>query len=161
MINALINLKVKRMNESYWRINSCLRRIGVKRRQVMDRSFEEFGVTPSQHFVLMELGHMGDVPSQVQIAEEMHVTPASVARTVKCLDGAGFIERTAGSDVRRNEIHITSKGRELIQRSRSFFREMDERIFHSFSPEELKQMESMLERVLDNLTQMEEENRRR
>lgn len=149
------------MNEEYWRINSCLRRIGTKRKQVLDRSFEEFGVTPSQHFVLMQLGRMGDVPSQVQIAGEMHVTPASVARTVKCLDADGFIERTSGKDIRRNEIHITPKGRELIERSRSFFCNLNERSFQGFDADELKLLNNMLERMLLNLSQMEEENRRR
>lgn len=149
------------MNELYWRISSSMRRIGVKRKQVMDCSFEEFGVTPSQHFVLMQLGRMGDVPSQVQIAEEMHVTAASVARTVKSLDAQGFIERTSGSDGRRNEIHITSKGRQLIERSKSFFQMMDERCFHNFDAQALEMLGGMLDRMLENLTQIEKEYKRR
>ena len=127
----------------------------------MNRSFDEFGVTPSQHFVLMQLGRMGDVPSQVQIADEMHVTPASIARTVKSLDAAGYIERSSGKDVRRNEIRVTLKGKELIDRSHSFFRDLNERSFQGFSPEELDLLGSMLERVLANLAQLEEEGKRR
>lgn len=161
MVNVLMNMRVSEMNEKHWRISSCIRRIETKRRQVMERSFEEFGVTPSQHFVLMQLGRMGDVPSQVQIAEEMHVTPASIARTVKCLDAEGFIARNSGSDVRRNEIHITPKGWETIERSRSLFRAIDERVFQGFAPEELNCLSDMLERMLFNLSQLEEENKRR
>lgn len=149
------------MYDRYWRIDDCLRRIGRKHRQAMNRSFDEFGVTPSQHFVLMQLGRMGDVPSQVQIADEMHVTPASVARTVKSLDAAGYIERSSGKDVRRNEIRVTLKGKELIDRSHSFFRDLNERSFQGFSPEELDLLGSMLERVLANLAQLEEEGKRR
>lgn len=149
------------MYDRFWRIDDCLRRIGRKRRQAMNRSFDEFGVTPSQHFVLMQLGRMGDVPSQVQIADEMHVTPASVARTVKSLDAAGYIERNSGKDVRRNEIRVTLKGKELIDRSHSFFRDLNERSFQGFSPEELDLLGSMLERVLANLAQLEEEGKRR
>ena len=115
------------MKDMYWRIMESLRRIDRMRRQVMDRSFEEFGITPGQHFVLMHLERLGNVLSQVQIAEEMHVTPANVARTVKSLDAAGYIQRVIGEDERRNEICVTSRGRELIERSHSIFRDMNER----------------------------------
>ena len=120
------------MKDVYWRITESLRRIDRMRRQVMDRSFEEFGITPGQHFVLMHLERMGNVLSQVQIAEEMHVTPANVARTVKSLDAAGYIQRVIGEDERRNEICVTPRGRELIERSHSIFRGMNERCFQGF-----------------------------
>lgn len=149
------------MKDVYWRITESLRRIDRMRRQVMDRSFEEFGITPGQHFVLMHLERMGNVLSQVQIAEEMHVTPANVARTVKSLDAAGYIQRVIGEDERRNEICVTPRGRELIERSHSIFRGMNERCFQGFDSEELEALRTMLERVLANLSQLEEESRRR
>ena len=140
------------------RISHMLRHIGRLHHRIVEARVCSLGIHPSQHFLLMRLSDMGRFPSQVQIAEEMDVSPASVARTLKHLEAGGYIER-CGSDVdcRRNEIAISPKGEEIVRRSKEIFDRMETACFAGFAPEELEQLESMLQRMTDNLRRLEQD----
>lgn len=117
-------------------------------------------IHPAEHFLLMHLDRTGEAASQCQIAERMDVSPASVARTIKCLDRGGYIERNeCEGDGRRNEIRITEKGRAITEESRKMFSATDERIFDGFSAEELNTMRGFLERMLKNICALEQSKR--
>ncbi len=134
--------------------------IGRKRRQIVENTMGNMLLTPSQHYVLIQLKYKGCMPSQAQIAAVLNVSPASMARTVKSLDALGYIQRSScDSDSRRNEISLTEKGEQALEKSQALFRTLDERSFAGFSEEELAQFSSMLERILENLLDMEEEKR--
>lgn len=146
------------MHEKLRWINHQMMRIGRRRHQIIENAVSKLGIMPSKHYVLMQLSCMGQAASQAQIAEKMHISPASVARTLKALDADGYILRScSGDDSRRNEISISPKGEAMVTRSREMFDELDEMIFRDFSGEELAQLSSMLERVLGNLEKIEEE----
>ena len=68
------------------------------------------------HRMLMKLSRMGRSASQKDIADALDVSPACVARTLKPLNAAGLIEKTDGSDARRNEINISAAGRDSLSR---------------------------------------------
>ena len=120
----------------------------------------ELGIQPSQHFLLMCLSHMGSAVSQTQIADRMDVTPASVARTIKNLDAGGYIERNESEgDGRRNEIHITEKGRRVTEESRRMFHEIDKGIYAGFSEDEIHSLRGMLRRMLENICAIEQERK--
>ena len=107
------------MNERFHRISHMQRHLGRMQHRIIEARVRSLGIHPSQHLLLMRLSDMGRFPSQSQIAEELDISPASVARTLKQLEAGGYIER-CGSDVdgRRNEIAISRKGEEMVQRSR-------------------------------------------
>ena len=145
------------MEERFFLLSSKMMRIGRLRRQIVDNSVEELGLMPSQHYVLMQLSREGSVPSQVEIARMRHVSPASVARTVKNLDAQGYIRRhSGGADGRMNAISITEKGERLVRRGHAFFQRMEAASFAGFSDAELAQFSALLDRVLENLTHIEE-----
>ena len=104
--------------------------IGRMQHRIIEARVRRLGIHPSQHILLMHLSQMGRFPSQAQIAQELDVSPASVARTLKSLEANGYIER-CGSDVdgRRNEIAITAKGEEMVRRSREIFDRLEAATF--------------------------------
>ena len=144
------------MNERFHRISHMQRHIGRMQHRIIEARVRSLGIHPSQHFLLMRLSDMGRFPSQAQIAEELDISPASVARTLKQLEAGGYIER-CGSDVdgRRNEIAISCKGVEMVQRSKEIFDGLEAVSYAGFSEEELDQLEALLMREIDNLRRLE------
>ena len=144
------------MNERFHRISHMQRHLGRMQHRIIEARVRSLGIHPSQHLLLMRLSDMGRFPSQAQIAEELDISPASVARTLKQLEAGGYIER-CGSDVdgRRNEIAISAKGEEMVRRSREIFSSLEAASYAGFSPEELDQLEGLLKRVMDNLRRLE------
>lgn len=132
--------------------------IGRMQHRIIEARVRRLGIHPSQHILLMHLSQMGRFPSQTQIARELDVSPASVARTLKSLEASGYIER-CGSDVdgRRNEIAITAKGEEMVRRSREIFDRLEAATFENFSDAELDCLEALLGKVMENLRRMEQD----
>lgn len=132
------------------------RHLGRMQHRIIEARVRSLGIHPSQHLLLMRLSDMGRFPSQTQIAEELDISPASVARTLKQLEAGGYIER-CGSDVdgRRNEIAISCKGVEMVQRSKEIFDGLEAVSYAGFSEEELDQLEALLMREIDNLRRLE------
>ncbi|MDO5322516.1 MAG: MarR family winged helix-turn-helix transcriptional regulator [Clostridia bacterium] len=145
------------MNEQFHRISHMQRHLGRMQHRIIEARVRSLGIHPSQHILLMRLSDMGRFPSQAQIAEELDISPASVARTLKQLEAGGYIER-CGSDVdgRRNEIAISAKGEAMVKRSREIFDRMNAARFEGFGPEELDQLEALLRRQMDNLRRLEQ-----
>lgn len=150
------------MEDERWRLNSLMGRIGRMRHRILESLVADLDILPSQHHVLMHLSMEGSIPSQAQVAERLHVSPACVARMLKALDADGYIRRSIdGRDGRKNEISITEKGEQVVQRSHAIFQRMDDASYAGFSEEELGALFALLQRMLDNLSQMEEEVKRR
>ena len=145
------------MEERYRRLIKRQMRISRSRHRIIEHSLLEIGIHSSQHFALMYLSDHPGVISQVQLAELLNVTPASVARTMKSLEAGGYIRRSdAADDGRRNEIAITDQGRYVVETSRRIFDRIDADTFAGFSEEELAQMERMQERILRNIDSQKE-----
>ena len=132
--------------------------IGRMQHRIIEARVRRLGIHPSQHILLMHLSQMGRFPSQTQIAQELDVSPVSVARTLKSLEANGYIER-CGSDVdgRRNEIAISKKGEEMVRRSREIFDRLEAATFENFSDAELDCLEALLGKVMANLRRMEQD----
>ena len=146
------------MNELRCQVSGKLMRVGRLRHQILENTIADLGILPSQHHVLMQLSRAQGAFSQAEIAERMHVSPASVARTIKSLDADGYIRRdSCGADGRRNEIRITERGERVLSQSRARFQKLDAANYAGFSEAELRLFSELLDRLTDNLMQMEEE----
>lgn len=145
------------MNNRYRKLNNLLACIYRRRRQIGEATVSTLDIQPAQHFVLVQLTHMGRAASQSQLAERLQVTPASVARHLKALDQEGYIARSEGSDGRCNETVITEKGEAVLAKSMALFQEVDARCYANFSTDELKELERMLDKLLSNLDQIKNE----
>ena len=145
------------MNERFHRISHMQRHLGRMQHRIIEARVRSLGIHPSQHILLMRLSDLGRFPSQAQIAEELDISPASVARTLKQLEAGGYIERCGSNvDGRRNEIAISRKGEEMVHRSRELFSRLEAASYAGFSAEELDALESLLQREMDNLRRLEQ-----
>lgn len=83
------------------------------------------GVQPAQARVIVALAHMGAV-SQVELAREFDITPASMSTMTARLVDAGFILKTPNpSQARENVLRLSEKGLQLREEIESAWDEMD------------------------------------
>ena len=109
--------------------------------------------------LLMELFHYPDdpaqAPTQKELADRLHSAPPTVAASLKCLERQGYVERrTDEKDSRRNRISITQKGRDALTAGMRAFQQVDDHMYHGFSPEERELVYQFHQRMLDNLYQI-------
>lgn len=146
--------------QDYHKLCCMMMRAMRMHRRIIEGRIQSLGIHPSQHFMLMQLSREGNIPSQAKIAEMMDVSPASVARTLKNLDEGGYIVRADGeTDSRRNEIAITKKGEAVVDASRRIFMGVDEAVYGDFTPEETRQLEQLLNKMIGNLAALEQEEK--
>ena len=116
--------------------------------------------SPKILFALTEYPKDGvEAPSQKELADRLHISPATVAASLKSLEKCGYVSRHADArDSRRNLISITPKGRQSMATSRAVFDSVDRYMFHGFSEEERRQVFSFHYRMLQNLYQIGGDN---
>lgn len=91
--------------------------------------------------------------TQKEISDRLNVSPASVAVSVKRLQKAGLLTKTADeNDLRLNHISISKKGREIGISIRHECDKIDAQMFKGFSDEEILLYESFINRLSENLS---------
>lgn len=84
------------------------------------------------------------------------VSTATIAVSLKKMEKGGYIKRLVDErDNRYNQICITDKGRQIVEKSHQIFREVEEAMFSGFSEEESRRLEEDLDRIYRNLTEYE------
>lgn len=100
----------------------------------------------------------GQCQAQRELADLLHVSPAAVANSLKCLERDGYIRREPWErDARRNRVLLTPKGAAAVEGCREVFRRVSARMMDGFSQEELTQLAQFQRRMLDNLNSREKE----
>lgn len=112
--------------------------------------------SPKILFVLMDYSaRNAPPPSQKELADLLHISPATVANSLKSMERSGFIVRkTDERDSRRNLIAITEEGRDALLTTREVLESVDSYMFHGFSQEERDQVFHLHQRMLNNLYQI-------
>lgn len=127
------------------------RRADAAFKRLIERRVKDTGVYRSQHRLLMHLNCQPNC-SQVELAEQLEVSPAAIAVSIKKLEKGGYIRReTDESDNRVHQVTITPKGEQVIQKSITMFQEVEAQMFAGFSDEEMERMGDFLERIYHNL----------
>lgn len=90
--------------------------------------------------------------THTELADVLHVTPATMTRMVQRLECAGFVQRQPDqNDQRVSRVFLTEKGRQTAERLQALFRTLDEETFTGLSPEEQATLHRLLLCVRDNL----------
>ena len=90
--------------------------------------------------------------TQKDVAAAMHISPASVAVTLKRLEKAGLIIRKNDeSDSRKNHLSVTQKGVDSLKEFRRICDATDEDMFKDFSEKEIETLHYLLSRLHKNL----------
>ena len=103
-------------------------------------------------FLLKDKGREGRIAAQKELSDATHVSPATVAVSLKSLEREGYVEKLADeTDQRRKAVRLTPKGEAAIQRCVQVFEAVDQSMFEGFRPEETRQACGYLMRMLHNL----------
>lgn len=101
---------------------------------------------------LMECESRGETPSQRELADLLHVSPATIAISLKSLERNGYVVRSSDpSDSRRNIVSVTPKAMKAMEESRQVFADVDTTMFAGFSEEEVALLNSYHQRMTENL----------
>ena len=134
-------------------INHKLMRLDALRRIVLQRAAKANGLFFGQLPILEYIStHQGC--TQNQIAEEIGVTPASIALSTKRLQRSGLIDKKADErNLRRNVLTVTPKGAAHMESCRRQFDAVDRRMYAGLTRSELDAVMGLLDRMLENLSE--------
>ena len=124
--------------------------------QMSRRALRDVG-NPMLLFILAQAMEQADkqVPSQKHLAQRLHVSPATVANSLKSLERGGYVRKeTDPADARRNQVYITDKGRQAVTQCIQVFQAVDAQTLVGFSAEEQEQLRGYHRRMLDNLSRI-------
>jgi DNA-binding MarR family transcriptional regulator len=131
---------------------------GRHHKKTMDGQIRQTGVYESQHRTLMSLAEHKEY-TQKELAELMHISPASLAVTLKKLEKGNYITRQMDhADNRCNKLVLTDAGQKIVATSRVLFAQIDAEALAGFSEAELNQFCSYLDRFCANLDRVDERN---
>ena len=140
--------------EQYQKIMCQIGSLMREHKRAVDAHVGDTNLHKSQHRLLLSLAKLGKNISQKSLAEDLNVTPAAVAVTLKKLQNNGFVKKqTREADNRFNEVAMTEKGRRIVKESQKVFRGIEDKIFDSFTAEELDLLQDFVTRMRDNLHQ--------
>ena len=141
----------------YHTFNRELRHMLRTHHAVCDGKVKALGIHPAQHMLLMHLAKKGEIGSQKELAEHMHISPAALAVSLGKLEMAGYIAKdVSDADSRVKTLAITPKGSSLVADSKSVFDSIDAVMFAGISEEELQSCVALLQRMQNNLLNMKE-----
>lgn len=124
--------------------------------RVCDKLVADLGMSNSQHRLLMHLYRTDCTPSQTELARTFEVSTAAIAVALKKLEKNGYIHRCAAiNDSRYNEIMLTEKGQELVQKTNHAFTAADVAMFGSLTEEELDGFVNCLNKMMDTMKAIE------
>lgn len=144
------------MKNNIEKVRSAFKTYHSNHRNIIDKRFRECGLYFGQPPILKYLSE-NDNATQKEIADFLHISPPSVATSLKRMEEAGLVVRVADKlDARRNNLKLTDKGKRLTEYADKLFIETDEATFSGFTEEELTTLIGFLERMNKNLSEFTE-----
>lgn len=130
-------------------------RINAVNAQLHARGLSDLG-SPMILFILDHHGKQGEIASQRELAQALHVSPATIATSLKSLERLGYVEkRVDEQDARRNRVIITEKGVNAVKACFEVFQEIDRRMMDGLSEEEKENLTLLHTKILSNLSEYE------
>ena len=152
------------MEPSFHEMDLLSRQMNQAHRAAVQAELNAAGLSEVGHPMLVSiLQSAGEDPegqcrAQRELADLLHISPAAVANSLKCLERDGYIRREPWArDARRNRVILTEKGAAAVEGCRDVFRRVSARMMAGFSQEELQQLAQFQNRMIDNLNSREKE----
>jgi DNA-binding MarR family transcriptional regulator len=112
---------------------------------------EEFGLFRGQPPLLFALWEREGL-THSELAEHLHVQPATITKMIKRMGRAGFVERSQDAeDQRVSRVYLTDAGRNIRDAVEGVLRELEKQTFAGFSSEECALLNRFLLRIRNNL----------
>lgn len=112
---------------------------------------ERRGVSTSYRKILFHLAHE-DGLTQLDLVKRSHLTAPTVSVAIKKMENEGLVSRKADEeDMRQVRVHLTKKGKMHDEFIRRVSKETEENFLSCLSDDEVKQLNGLLRRVLENV----------
>lgn len=139
------------MNELKKQLNNEFNLMHLRKRYLIDKRLDEkeiyFGQPPILCFLRENPG-----ATQKDIAEALHISPPSIAVSVKRMEKSGLICRaTDKNDARRNNLFLTEKGVEQDDFARASFDSIDELLLSNLTDGEIETVLNIVKKMNGNL----------
>ncbi|MFC4102704.1 MarR family winged helix-turn-helix transcriptional regulator [Paenibacillus xanthanilyticus] len=132
-------------------IRQSLDRVSSQMRRDYSESLRELNLYVGQDNLLSRLW-LGDGVTQMQLCEHLKCEPPTVTNMVKSLEHNGFIYRKRDElDARVMRIFLTDKGKELEKPVESKWKQQQEKLLQSISPEDRLLLRRLLKQMENNL----------
>ncbi|MBM7602609.1 DNA-binding MarR family transcriptional regulator [Metabacillus crassostreae] len=132
-------------------IRQSLDKISFQMRRDYSESLRELNLYVGQDNLLFRLWQEDGV-TQMQLCEHLKCEPPTVTNMVKSLEQNGFIYRKRDEqDARVMRIFLTDKGKELEKPVDLKWKQQQEKLLHSFLPEERLLLRDFMKRMERNL----------
>ncbi len=144
------------MKDAFYELDLLSRQLNHAHRMAVQAELNASGLREVGHPMLVSILQSAEEGCQCQaqreLADLLHVSPAAVANSLKCLERDGYIHREPWQDdARRNRVLLTEKGLQAVEGCRDVFRRVNARMLDGFSPEECAQLARFRRRMVDNL----------
>ena len=111
---------------------------------IYDSHLKAFGLTVRQYSLLTCLGQIGEA-STTYLAEYVSLDRTSVVRLIKPLLERGLIEDLAESGKRDRRLHLSEKGKELLEQAKPEYKKAHHEIEDKLGKHNLELIMNMLE----------------
>lgn len=132
-------------------IRESLDKVSSQMRRDYSENLRELNLYVGQDKLLARLWS-GDGVTQMQLCEHLMCEPPTVTNMVKSLEQNGFIYRKRDEqDARVMRIFLTEKGKELEKPVDFKWKQQQEKLLHSISPEDLLLLRKLMKQMEKNL----------
>jgi MarR family transcriptional regulator, organic hydroperoxide resistance regulator len=120
-------------------------------RGAAEEGLSRHGVRVGQNLVIAALAeHDGLTPGE--LAQRLHVTTPTIVKMATRMEGVGLLGRRRDTrDARLVRLHLTGRGRALVEPIEQERRRLQERATASLTPAERRQLEAALRKIVANL----------
>jgi MarR family transcriptional regulator, organic hydroperoxide resistance regulator len=124
-------------------------------RHIADNAFSKLGLYAGQEIILFKLWRH-DGLTQSQLAEALFVEPPTINKMVQRMEACGLLERRPDvHDGRVSRVFLTDKGRQLEQRVRAIWDQLENALTQGLSDIELALMSRILRQMRGNMELVE------
>lgn len=127
-------------------------------KRVFNRRVKDLDITRSQWAVLWRLSTANGM-SQAELADQAEIEQPSLVRHVDNLEEQGWIVRKRDTKDRRiNRLFLTAKGEKLMEKAWQHGMDIRDEYLKGLTAEEEAQLASLLSKLKDNLSRIDEES---
>ena len=97
-----------------------------------------------------------------ELAERIHVRPATITKMLSRMEEAGFVERRKDpEDHRVSRVYLTAAGRDIQERVHQVWQQLEREALAGFTANERTMLHGFLTRIRDNFDGVNEHSKRR
>ena len=146
------------METTFHEMDLLSRQLSQAHRAAVQNELNAAGLSEVGHPMLVSIlqsareGPEHQCQAQRELADLLHVSPAAVANSLKCLERDGYVHREPWQgDARRNRVILTEKGVRAVEVCREALQRVSARMLSGFSTEEYQKLAQFQRRMLNNL----------